>query len=129
LIVDSSAIVAIILREPGHESLEERLAEALRAGIGAPTLVEAGIVLEARLGVRGRTLLAGFLGHGGIVTLPFGEEHARIAVDAFARYGRGRHPARLNYGDCMSYATASVEGEPLLCLGAEFAETDLELVS
>jgi ribonuclease VapC len=128
VILDSSAVVGMILREPGFESLVERLGDAARPAIGAPTLVETGIVLGARLGTPGRTLLARFLTEAGVSVVAFGEDHWLTAVDAYARFGQGRHPAQLNFGDCMSYAVAKVAGEPLLCLGDDFARTDLQLV-
>ena len=127
MIVDSSALVAIVRAEPGHEALVERLGSASRPAVGAPTLVETGLVLESRLGPAGRSLLARLLTDTSVSTIPFGAEHARIAVDAFTRFGKGRHPAGLNYGDCMTYATAKVAKEPLLALGADFAATDVEL--
>ncbi|MFJ1765795.1 type II toxin-antitoxin system VapC family toxin [Amycolatopsis sp. NPDC088138] len=128
MIIDSSAIVAILRQEPDHERLEERLAEADSPKIGAPTLVEVGIVLTARLGARGRLVLARFLQDNHIVTAPFGEEHAEVAIEAFKQYGKGHHPAKLNMGDCYSYATAKIAREPLLCIGDDFPQTDLELV-
>lgn len=127
MILDSSAVVAILLRQPGYEPLLERLAGADRAGIGTPTLAETGIVLAARLGVGGRTLLARFLQEGALFAVPFGDRHWGVAVEAFLRFGKGRHPAGLNFGDCMTYATARLAGEPLLCLGEDFAKTDLAL--
>ncbi|WP_409179684.1 type II toxin-antitoxin system VapC family toxin [Amycolatopsis sp. VS8301801F10] len=129
MILDSSAIVAILLREPGHERLEERLAEATAPRIGAPTLVEAGVVLTMRLGSRGRLVLARFMQENRIAVVPFAEEHGEIALDAFSQFGKGRHPAKLNLGDCYSYATAKIAGEPLLCTGGDFPQTDLELVN
>ena len=63
-----------------------------------------------------------------VVVIPFGTEHWPVAVDAFARSGKGRHPARLNFGDCLTYAVAKRAGEPLLCVGGDFAQTDLALV-
>jgi ribonuclease VapC len=128
LIVDSSALVAAVLREPDGPAVLARLAEARAAAIGAPTLVETAIVIESRLGAQGRTLLGHALASTGVATLAFDAEHARVAADAFRRYGKGRHPAGLNYGDCMTYATARVAGEPLLALGDDFAATDLDLV-
>jgi ribonuclease VapC len=128
VIVDSSAIVAILRQEPDHERLEERLAEADSAKIGAPALVEVGIVLTARLGARGRLVLARFLQDNHIATAPFTEEHAEVAIEAFKQYGKGHHPAKLNMGDCYSYATAKIAREPLLCIGDGFPQTDLELV-
>jgi len=128
VIVDSSAIVALLLREPGYEPLLERLGAAPVAGVGAPTLAETGLVLAARLGITGKTLLARFVAESGLVVARFGEEHWPVALDAYLRFGKGRHPARLNFGDCLTYATAKLAGEPLLCLGDDFAKTDLSLV-
>ncbi len=93
MIVDTSAVVAILLREPGHERLVTALAAETRAGIGAPTLVEAGIVLSHRLGFDARGLLARFRESAGIEVVPFGDAHAAAAVDAWLRFGKGRHPA------------------------------------
>jgi ribonuclease VapC len=129
VIVDSSAVVGVLLRQPGHEPLLDRLAEAPVVGIGAPTLAETGIVLAARLGVAGRALLGRFLQEGGLTVVAFGAEHWSAAVDAFVRFGKARHPAGLNFGDCLTYAVARLADEPLLCLGDDFAQTDLELVA
>ncbi len=128
MIVDSSAVIAVLLRESSHEQLEQQLADATRAGIGTPTLAETGIVLSARMGISGRTLLSRFLEEADLVAVQFGEPHWGVAVEAFRRFGKGRHAAALNFGDCMTYATASVADEPLLCVGDDFAETDLALV-
>lgn len=127
MILASSAVVAIVLREPGHEQLVEILSAESAAGVGAPTLAESGIVLAAKLGLRGRTLLARFIAESGIVVVPFEEEHWTTAVDAFERFGKGRHAAGLNFGDCLTYAIARLADEPLLCLGEDFAQTDLAL--
>jgi ribonuclease VapC len=64
-----------------------------------------------------------------VQTVPFDEAHASVALDAYSRFGQGRHPAALNFGDCCTYAIASLAGEPLLCIGDDFARTDLLLVS
>ena len=128
MILDSSAIVAIVLKEPDHEWLQERLADNPEPGVGAPTMVEAGIVLTARLGASGQTLLGRLAQGYEFVILPCEAEHWTIAVQAFLRFGKGSHPAGLNFGDCFTYATARVAGEPLLCLGEDFAKTDLSLV-
>lgn len=125
MIVDSSAVIAVLLRQPGHEAVLERLGREPGAGIGAPTLAETGVVLAARLGVAGRTVLARFLQESGLVLVPFGEEHWNVAVAAYLRFGKGRHPAGLNFGDCLTYATARLADEPLLYLGDDFAKTDL----
>jgi ribonuclease VapC len=128
VIVGSSAVVAVLLREPGWERLTDRLADSATSGIGAPTLVETGIVLSARRGLLGKTLLARFVQEGGLTTVPFTEEHWHIATDACLRFGKGRHPAALNFGDCLTYAVARLANEPLLCIGKDFAQTDLELI-
>jgi ribonuclease VapC len=125
VIVDTSAIVAVILKEPGSDFLEDRLEAAPEIAIGSPTLFEAEMVLSIKLGKRGRLLLSSFLEKNGIAVLPFGGKHACVATQAFLRFGKGRHPARLNYGDCMTYATACLAGAPLLFTGEDFAETDI----
>jgi ribonuclease VapC len=125
MIVDASALLAVVFREPGYEELFERLAAAPVVAAGAPTLAEAGIVLTARLGPAADGVLERLLDEFGIQEIPFGELHWREAVDAFRRYGRGRHRAQLNFGDCLTYATARLTGEPLLFTGDDFAATDL----
>lgn len=129
MILDSSAIVAVVLKQPGYEPLLERLAEEPHVAIGAPTLAETGIVLAARLGASGRTLLARLLQEAEVTVLPFADDHGDVAVEAFMRFGKGRHPAALNFGDCLTYATAKLADEPLLCLGNDFAQTDLVLAA
>jgi ribonuclease VapC len=99
VIVDSSAIVAILLKEPGYERLLDR----------------------------GKTLLARFLQEAEIEVVEFAADHWTAAADAYLAYGKGRHRAGLN-GDCMTYAVAKLAGEPLLCLGDDFPATDLALV-
>lgn len=125
MIVDSSAILAIVFREPGHERLLDRLKDAPAAAVGAPTLSETGIVLHARLGTASYGMLERFLDEFGIQEIPFGEIHWREAVDAFRRFGRGHHPASLNFGDCLTYAAARLSGEPLLFVGDDFPRTDI----
>jgi len=126
VILDSSVIVAISLREPGYEELVSKLQSADTLGIGAPTLTEAGMVLSARLGVEPQALLDRFLRDFGVVPVAFGELHWREALEAFRRFGKGRHPAALNFGDCLSYATARLAGHPLLFVGDDFGRTDIE---
>ena len=96
-------------------------------GIGAPTLFETGMVLTGRLGGDGRATVSKFLADWGIEVVPFGEAHWEAAFAAFVRYGKGRHPARLNYRDCMTYATARIADLPLLCTGDDFPQTDLTI--
>jgi ribonuclease VapC len=125
VIIDSSLLLAIVFREDGWEALVDELAAADSVAAGTPTLAETGIVLHARLGASARGLLERMLDEFGIQEIPFGEVHWREAVEAFARYGKGRHPASLNFGDCMTYATARLAGEPLRYVGDDFAQTDV----
>jgi ribonuclease VapC len=83
------------------------------------------IVLFAQLQRDARSLLARFLSEASIAIVPFGESHYGAAVDAWLRYGKGRHPAALNFGDCLSYAVARLANEPLLFVGDDFAQTDI----
>lgn len=126
MIVDSSVVIALFLREPDWQGLLERMATTDAPGIGTPTLVETGIVLSARLERDARPLLARFVQEFEIEPVVFGAAHWQEAVRAFARFGKGRHPAALNFGDCMTYATARLARQPLLFLGDDFSKTDLE---
>jgi ribonuclease VapC len=123
------AIISILKQERGHDRLWQCIAEVERPKIGAPTQVEAGMVLIDYLGLRGRTLLARFLQETRIETVPFTEDHWTAALDAFSHFGKGRNRACLNFGDCLTYATAYVAEEPLLFVGKDFALTDLPVVN
>ena len=125
MIVDSSVLLAIVFKEDGWEYLVDALVNADALAVGTPTLAETGIVLSARLDEAAHGLLERMLDEFGIQEIPFGEVHWREAVDAFRRYGRGRHPAGLNFGDCMTYATAGLAGEKLAYVGNDFAQTEL----
>jgi len=125
MVLDSSAIVAIHLREPGYESLMEAITRAEVIVVGAPTLLETVMVLTTRLGQDARPMLLNFLRQVEAEVVPFRQQHSDAATGAFLRFGRGRHPAGLNFGDCMSYAMASVAGMPLLFTGEDFARTDI----
>ena len=126
MIVDTSALVAIVVREPGYEAVLAKLtAPTAVAGIGTPTAAELGIILSARLRIDARSFVAELLDGLDIVEVSFGEAHWREAVDAFWRFGRGRHPAALNFGDCLTYAVARLANEPLLFVGTDFGATDL----
>jgi ribonuclease VapC len=127
VILDASAVVALILGEPAAESLLSRLASAGEVSIGSPTLVEATIVLTHRLGPVASSLVERFLGELGVTVLPFDQRHWREAIAASRRFGRGRHPAALNFGDCLAYASARLAERPLLAIGDDFARTDLAL--
>lgn len=125
MIVDTSALMAVVFREPDFEELVGKLRESESTGIGTPTLTEAGIVLTARLKRNSRGLLARLMQEFRITPVPFGEPHWLEALSAFERFGKGCHPARLNFGDCMSYSTARLAGQPLLFVGSDFAQTDI----
>jgi ribonuclease VapC len=89
------------------------------------TLAETGIVLHARIGESARGMLERFLDEFAVQEISFGEIHWREAVEAFRRFGRGRHPEALTFGDCLTYATTRLTGEPLLFTGGDFGQTDL----
>jgi ribonuclease VapC len=127
VILDSSAIIAIVLREPGWESLAAKLGTGPAAGVGAPTLVETGLVLTTKMGTQGRAMVSRFLHQSGVTVVPFGEDHWRVAVEAHTRFGKGRHAASLNFGDCLSYAVARLARQPLLFVGEDFKKTDLDI--
>jgi ribonuclease VapC len=128
VILDSSAVVAVLIKEPGYEELATKMREADVLGIGAPTLVEIGVVMGRRTdGDAGQEALSRFRQSLDVIVIPFGEPQCEVAADAFIRYGKGRHPAKLNFGDCMSYATARVADKPLLFVGNDFARTDIDV--
>ena len=130
MIVDTSALVTIVLQEDGHEQLITTLTTTTRpSGIGTPTVAELGLVLASRLAIDPRSLIRRLLDEFDIEEVPFGEPHWREAVGAFLRFGRGRHAAALNFGDCLTYAVAKLANEPLLFVGNDFAATDLEVAT
>jgi ribonuclease VapC len=129
MILDTSAIVAVILGQAESPALTRALLADMPSAAGAPTLAEAAIVLQARLGPQGFVDLRGFLVEFDVHAIPFGDEHWRQAGVAYSKFGKGRHPAGLNFGDCLTYAVAKLSGLPLLCVGGDFAQTDLELVA
>jgi ribonuclease VapC len=125
MVLDSSALFAMHLKEPGHEECFEKISKAAIVVIGAPTLLEAAMVLSARTKRDARSVIGRSLKQLRVQVIPFTEEHFDAAADAFLRYGKGRHPAALNFGDCMSYAVAFLSGLPLLYTGNDFAQTDI----
>ena len=108
------------------ERVLEAISQADRVGIGAATWAETGIVLAARIGPEARAILSRLVEWLDLRVLPFESAHAREAREAFERYGRGRHHAALHFGDCLTYATAKVAGEPLLFVGDDFSQTDVQ---
>jgi ribonuclease VapC len=126
MVVDTSAIVAILRQESGAESLLRHLTAAGSRRISAASLLETAIVLDAKSGERGGDQLDLFLARAQIEVEPVTAEQVRVARKAWRRYGKGSgHSARLNFGDCFSYALAKSLGEELLYKGADFAHTDV----
>ena len=126
VILDSSAIVAIMLAEPGYKTLLDKIVSSAVVAVSAPTVVEAAIVLSSRLGRDARPELNEFLRQAEVEVIPFTDEHVNLVMDAFLRYGKGRHPAALNFGDCLAYATAALSASPLLFTGKDFSRTDIQ---
>lgn len=127
MILDGSAIVAIVLDEPERRAFLDKIDTAEVVAVGAPTVAEAGIVLSARIGDGALAALDALLGAADAVVIEFGQDHWRAALEAWYRFGRGRHPAALNFGDCLAYAVARVSRMPLLAKGDDFPRTDLPL--
>lgn len=126
MIVDTSAIVAIVVGEAHCEDLADVLFESSAPKMSAPTAVEVNAVLTRRLRPEDQRRVERLLDIWGIAFVPFDAEQAGIASRAYRDFGRGSgHPARLNLGDCFSYALAAVTGEPLLYVGDDFSHTDI----
>ena len=125
MIVDTSALLAILQAEPESRLLAEAIEAAFRPTISVVSFVEASIVLDARHGSAGRDRLDRVMRESGIEIAPVDIEQAQIAREAFRDFGKGRHSARLNFGDCFSYALARQRSEAVLFKGADFAHTDI----
>jgi ribonuclease VapC len=125
MIIDTSAIIAILFEEDDAISYAKAITEADSCRISAATFVETAIVVEAQTRNNGGRQLDAFIRRAGIVIEPVTEEQAHIARQAFIDFGKGRHAAGLNYGDCFSYALSKASREPLLFKGKDFAKTDL----
>lgn len=126
MVIDSSALLAGLLGEPGADRYLQAIDAAPSRKISAGSVLELYLVLEDRLGGLGGDQLDLILLEAEIKVIPLDREQASIARRAFRRFGKGRHPARLNFGDCMSYALWKVTGEPLLFKGDGFTKTDVE---
>jgi ribonuclease VapC len=125
MVVDTSAIVAILLGEPDADRFARAIAAAPVRLLSAVNRVELSLVIEGRKGDAGRRALDAFLAEAAIVVADIGAEQATLAIEAFRRFGRSRHPAGLNIGDCFAYALARATDEPLLFKGQDFARTDV----
>lgn len=129
MIVDTSALVAIALEEPLGPALSRLIRQAQRQLISSVSLLEAGIVLRARVGESAVTRLYQLVQELEIEVVPFDENQAQRAIAAFGRFGKGMgHRAQLNFGDCAVYALGILRGEPILATGRDFAATDLTVL-
>lgn len=126
MILDSSAMVAILCREPGHLAPIEKVIAADTLGVGSPAVFETAMALTIKLRVDGLAMVNEFLRESGTQSISFTDQHASIAFGAYLRYGKGRHKAALNFGDCCSYSVAKVSVQPLLYAGNDFVKTDMQ---
>jgi ribonuclease VapC len=127
MVIDTSAMMAILTREPAADRLVQAVEADRTRLVSAATVVEASLVLLGRYGEAGDPQLDRLLRGIGAEVVPVGEEQVALARDAALRFGRGRHPAELNFGDCFSYALSVSRGEPLLFVGDDFSKTDVEV--
>ncbi len=129
MVIDTSAIIAILGKEPEGNHFGQLIALMPPALLSAGSYVESRIVAEGRWGSSGVGDLRALVASLSVTVLPFDAEQAMIAADAYSRYGRGRHPANLNFGDCFAYALSKATGERLLFKGDDFTHTDVESVT
>ncbi|MEM7481337.1 MAG: type II toxin-antitoxin system VapC family toxin [Acidobacteriota bacterium] len=125
MVIDTSAILAILQDEEERSLFNRLLSEAERPVLSAATWVECSIVIESRYGAAGLHLLEMLVDRAGIERLAVGVDQAKEACRAYSRFGKGRHPAGLNFGDCFSYALARTRSERLLFKGNDFSLTDI----
>jgi len=127
MVIDTSAVLAILQGEPERRDYVEAIEAADAVRMSVASFVETSIVIESRYGAEGLRDLDRFLARAGIELMAVDREQAHLARSAFSRFGKGRHRAGLNYGDCFSYAAAVSLAEPLLSKGDDFIHTDLAL--
>jgi len=125
MVIDPSALLAILQDEPERRAFNETIETATERRLSTASFVELSLVIEVRLGTEGIRDLDLFLATARIELVPFDATQARLAREAFRRFGKGRHPAGLNLGDCFSYALARAMNEPLLFKGNDFSRTDV----
>src|ERR1035438_4685526 len=125
MIIDSSALVAILLKEPEALRLTTAIANSSVCRLPSSCFLEASMILLGRRDEDGARDLDIYVSRSRMDIVPFTESQARLARTAFERYGKGRHPAKLNFGDCMAYALAKETGEELLFKGTDFGQTDI----
>ncbi len=126
MIVDTSAVMAILFGEIGAEQYDQAIAETPRCRMSVANFLEAAIVLESRSGPEAGHELDAFIEEAGIELEPVTPDQVQASRRAWRRFGKGNHPAGLNFGDCFAYALAEATGEPLLYKGQDFALTDIE---
>ena len=127
MVIDTSALLAIFLAEPERKPFLDSIVQAETRMISAASVLETGIVLEARRGESAGREFDLFLVRANLQIVSLDSEQVEIARSAWRKYGKGRHPAGLNFGDCFAYALAKFTGEPLLAKGNDFAATDIEV--
>jgi ribonuclease VapC len=125
MVIDTSALLAILQDEPDRRAFTEAIEAAESRSLSVASFVETSLVIEARFGAEGIRHLDRLIERAGVTLVPVDLEQGKLARQAFTRFGKGRHAAGLNFGDCFSYALAQFLGEPLLCKGQDFAQTDL----
>jgi ribonuclease VapC len=125
MVIDTSALLAIFLAEPERQSFLERIRQDGSRLLSAPNALETSIVLEARRGVVAGREFDLFLHRLNIELVPVDAAQIEVARSGWRRYGKGRHPAALNFGDCFAYALSKTSGEPLLAKGSDFPKTDI----
>lgn len=125
MVIDTSALLAILQDEPERRAFNEAIEAAASRVISVVSFVEASIVIESRYGAEGLRELDRLIDHAGIELVGVDPEQGKLARDAFSQFGKGRHPAALNLGDCFVYALARSLAEPLLFKGDDFSRTDL----
>ena len=126
MVLDTSAVLAILQDEPERRKFNEAIEEAASRSLSAASLVECSMILESRYGSDAVRDLDLWIAKAQITIAPVDEEQANLARRAFKTYGKGRHPAALNFGDCCSYALSRALDEPLLFKGNDFSQTDVE---
>lgn len=124
MVIDTSALAAIFFHEPERDAFRNAIVAASSRLISAATVLEAGMVIEGRRGGGAGREFDLFIVRAQLKIVPIDAELADLARSAWRAYGKGRHPAALNFGDCFSYALAKATGEPLLAKGTDFAKTD-----
>jgi len=127
MVIDTSVILAVLQGEADRRNCLEAMEDADSLKMSVASFVESSIVIESRYGADGLRDLDLLIARAGIELVPVDEDQARIARSAFLRFGKGRHRAGLNYGDCFSYAAAISLGEPLLAQGDDFIHTDVSV--